>query len=124
MPRISELFMRGLLASLLTLGLWAAPVTAGGVPAPGKLVLDQWDAAYLQGGRAGHVRTYTTEVEQDGEKRLRTTVELRLTVKRFSDTISLAMDTGTVETPEGKVTGVFMRQFLGKDKELKLVVTV
>ncbi len=111
--------MRGLIASVLTLSLGAAPVLAGGTP-----VLDFWDAAYLQGGRAGYVHTYTEEITQNGEKLLRTTAELRLTIKRFTDTIQLGMDTGTLETPEGKVTGVFMRHYLGKTKKLEIAGTV
>ena len=36
----------------------------------------------------------------------------------------LSMDSGTVETIEGKVVGVFMKQFLGKNKTLELTGTV
>jgi len=43
------------------------------------------DAAYIQGGRAGHVCTTTTEVVRDGKKLLATTVDLNLTLKRFND---------------------------------------
>ena len=71
-----------------------------------------WDVAYLGDGKAGYVHTIAKEIDKDGQKLIHTTVELRLTVKRFTETIQLAMDTGTIETPEGKVTGVFMRQFL------------
>jgi len=95
-----------------------------GKSGPGRTVLEQWDAAYLQGGKAGYVHTFTQEVEQAGQKLLRTTVELRLNVKRNADTVQLGMDTGTVETQSGKVTGVFMRQFLGKNKTLDLTGTV
>jgi hypothetical protein len=70
------------------------------------------------------VHTFVVEYEQDGRKLYRTTQELNLTVKRFNDTIQLRMDTGTIETEEGKVVGVFMRQYLGKNKQLDLTGTV
>jgi predicted transglutaminase-like cysteine proteinase len=115
--------MRGLLATLLAFGCIAPSLHAGGA-SKAKTVFDQWEAAFLGGGRAGHVHTYTEEFDLEGEKLLRTTQELRLTVKRFKDVIQLAMDVGMTETPDGKVTGVFMRQYLGKTKQLDLSGTV
>lgn len=112
--------MRGLITAALTLGL-AAPAGAQGVATP---VLDLWDVAYLEGGRAGYVHTATTAVDRAGAKLLRTTMELRLTIKRFSDTVQLGMDTGSLETPEGTVAGVFMRHYLGKEKKLEVTGTV
>jgi hypothetical protein len=87
----------------------------------GKVVLDQWDAAYLRGGKAGYVHTTTVEFARDDEKILRTTVDMNLTLKRFESIISLRMETGTEETADGKVTGVFMRQYLGKQLSLQVV---
>jgi transglutaminase-like putative cysteine protease len=114
--------MRGLLASLLALGLCATPGLAG-TPA-GRKVLDVWDVAYLRGSPAGHVHTVADELEIDGQKLLRTTVELRLKVRRNNEPVELAMDTGAWETPEGRVTGTFMRQYLGKTKKLDITGTV
>ena len=111
--------MRALLLTLVTFGLLAPTGVAGEKPA-GKVVLDLWDAAYLQGGRAGYVHTFAEEFERDGHKLLRTTIELRLKVKRFGDTVELGMDTGDVQTPEGKILAVFMRQMLGKQKTLEI----
>lgn len=115
--------MRGLLASLLIVGLFASPLAAG-APSSRKPLLDAWDAAFLKGGRAGYVHTITEVIEKDGQKLLRTTAELRLTMKRFNETIQLGMDTGTFETPEGKVVGVFMTQYRGKQKALEIRGTV
>ena len=53
----------------------------------------------------------------DGTKFIRTTVELRLTVKRFSDTIEMAADNGTTETTDGIVTGTVTQD--GKATEIK-----
>jgi hypothetical protein len=94
------------------------PVQAGGTQ--GKLVYDSWDAAYLEGKRAGYVHT-SVEKQSDGdEPSYRTTMKMQLKVKRFNTLIELRMDTGTEETAEGKVTGVFMRQYLGQAKQLDL----
>ena len=110
-----------IVAFILLGGLSAA---MAGEPARGKLVLELWDAAYLENGKAGYVHTFTEEFQQNKETVLRTTVELRLTVKRNAEVIQLSMDTGTTETLEGKVVGVFMKQFLGKDKSLELTGSV
>ena len=55
--------------------------------AQNKVVLDLWDAAFLRNGKAGYVHTFTEEVKQNNQTLLRTTVELRLTVKRNEEVI-------------------------------------
>jgi transglutaminase-like putative cysteine protease len=122
-PAVKGFPMRRLFVTVVGLALFT-PITVAGDKTPGKLVLDLWDAAYLQDGRAGYVHTYTEAFERDGVKLLRTTIELRLKVKRFKDVIELGMDSGDVTTPEGKVVGVFMRQFLGNAKKLEIAGTV
>jgi transglutaminase-like putative cysteine protease len=87
----------------------------------GKLVQDTWNAAYLEGVRCGYARTSVREIDRDGHKILRTVMELKLTVQRFQDTVTLRMETGTEETPEGKVIGVSMKQFLGANQSLDSV---
>jgi hypothetical protein len=86
----------------------------------GKLVHETWDAAYLQGSKAGFVQTTVTQTGTAAEPLLRTEMKLQLNVKRFNTQIQLRMDTGTEETRSGKVLGVFMRQYLGTDKKLDL----
>src|SRR5439155_5570706 len=71
-------------------------------------------------GKAGYIHTLAKEIDRDGKKAIHTTVELRLTVKRFSDTVTMSMDTGSIETPDGKVAGVFMKHFLGKEQQLQI----
>jgi hypothetical protein len=73
--------------------------------APGKTIAEYWECAYLQGARSGYVHTMIREVEPEGVKLVQGTIALRLTVKRFSEVIQLAMDSGTVETPDGRVVG-------------------
>jgi transglutaminase-like putative cysteine protease len=109
--------MRGAAVGCLLVSLFIGQAARGGEP-QGKVVLDLWEAAYLKGGKAGHVHTIVRAFDQGRLLRART--ELRLTVKRFNDTIQLQMDNGDDETPTGKVTGLYMRQYLGKDKQLVL----
>jgi hypothetical protein len=91
---------------------------------PSRTILDVWHAAYLEGGRAGFGHTSVNEVERDGMKVLETTTELSLTVKRFQKIVELRMKTGSVETPEGKVLGVSMTQYLGNQRTLLMTGTV
>ena len=113
--------MRPWMSSLLALSFCTAPVCAG---SSGKVLLDTWDVAYLGDGKAGYIHTIAKEIDSDGKKVVHTTVELRLTVKRFNDTIQMSMDTGSIETGNGKVIGVFMKQFLGKQQQLQVDGTV
>ncbi len=104
----------------LSLALLFFPTVAlAGDPQP-KLVLDLWDAAYLQGSRAGYVHTFVQEHEKDGNRMLQATMELRLTVARSGEAIQLGMDTGTFETTNGKVLGTFFRHYLGQSKTLEI----
>src|SRR5262245_55587466 len=109
--------MRYHLTSLLAVLACALPTFAGD---KGKVVLDLWESAYLGDGKAGYVHTLAKEYEVDGTKLIRTTVELRLTVKRFSDTIEMAADTGTTETTDGIVTGTFMRQYQARQQQTQI----
>lgn len=100
-----------------TLGLLLSAGVAQAEPAP-KLIQETWDAAFLDGQRAGYVRTATEEIERDQQKVLRTTITLEMVLRRFQDTVRTRVDTGTEETAKGKVVAVFMRQALGKKQNL------
>jgi hypothetical protein len=102
--------------ALLGVLLLTAPLHAG--EPKSKLLVDLWDAAYLEGGKAGHVRTTVHEMTRDGQKRILTTIDLNLTLKRNDDVIQLRAITATEETPAGKVTGTYMKQQLGPKSEL------
>lgn len=106
--------------ALLILGA----ATARSAEPRGKLVKEQWDAAYLGDAKVGYFHTTLHEVERAGRKVLRTTLELNLTVKRFQALVNLRMESGTEENADGKVTGVFMRQFFDQGKQLVLEGTV
>lgn len=115
--------MRSMFFAFLAAAL-IQPVAWAGEPGKGKVILDWWDVAFLEGARTGFIHTQVEEIEKDGQKLHIATVELRLTVKRFTDTIQLSMDTGTIETAAGRVVGTVMRQMLGKGKELVIVGVV
>ena len=104
------------LASVLLLLVGSAPLLAQ--EKPDTIILEIWNAAYLNGHHSGWVHNITREVERDGQKVLRTQSDMELHLARESDTIRLHMVTGTEELPEGKVTGVFMRQRLSQNQDL------
>lgn len=108
--------MRHCLAVLLALCLCVPSAIAQ----ESKLLLDTWDAAYLGEGKAGYVHTTAKEIDQDGKKVIKTIVELRLTVKRFTDTVEMAADTGTTETADGTVSGTYMKLFLAKQQQTQI----
>lgn len=101
----------------------AQPTNAqsGKAPKENKLVADIWDVAYLEGAKAGYVHTYVTESEHAGKKFYQTVMVLFLTVKRNEQVIQLRMETGMLETPQGKVFGTYMRHYLGPEKRLEIV---
>jgi hypothetical protein len=111
--------MRRFLTTVMAFGL-LTPAAAAGEKLAGKVVFELWDAAYLEGGRAGYVHTFAEEYERDNVKLVRTTIELRLKVKRFSSVVDLGMDTGDVANPDGKVLGVFMRHYQGTQQTLEI----
>ena len=118
----SRLRLPGALLAALFLA-WLPP-EAVHAQASGKIVAEWWEAAFLQGVRAGYVRTIVEKFDADGLEHYRSTITFRLSVKRSGDIIELGMDSGTVELPDGKVFGTFMRQQLGKTKTVEIVGTV
>ncbi len=56
----------------------------------------------------------------DGKKLVRATRELRLTIKRDGQLAQLRADTGSEETPDGKVVAVFMKHWIGEQQALAM----
>jgi hypothetical protein len=110
--------MRKLMVVWVSVLCWAAQAQAG--DQAGKVIRETWDAAYLGGGKAGHVRTSIREINKAGQILHQTKMEYRLKVKRFQETLQLGMDIGDEATVTGQVTGVFMRQYLGSDTKVDL----
>jgi hypothetical protein len=114
--------MRRHFSLLVVVGLLSSPVLAA--DPPGKVVLETWDAALLNGGKSGFVHTIVRAEEKDSKKLFHAITELDLTVKRFNDTARIYMQSGTVESDNGKVTSVSMKQLIAKGQELVLTGNV
>src|SRR5690348_5206453 len=95
---------RGWLGGLVV--LLAAGRAAAEAP---RYVEEVWESAAVDGARVGYVHTTVEALAGDGPKRLRTTAELNLTFRRQRATVRLRVETGTEETDDGRVVGVFMR---------------
>jgi hypothetical protein len=91
----------------------------------GKIVQDVWETAYLDGIRVGYTHLTVEEFTRaDGQKIMRAARDLNLTVRRGKDQARLQALSGTDETADGTVVGVFMKQLLGTQvtQELRGVV--
>src|SRR5262245_39933153 len=108
--------MRARTAWCLGFLLVAGPV--GASEPQGKLVKETWDGVYMQGTKVGYERTWSYEIERDGQKLLRASGELNLRFRRYGAVAQGRQERGTEETREGKVVGVFMRQPLDQGKEI------
>jgi transglutaminase-like putative cysteine protease len=106
--------MRRWIAAVVIAITFSGPVLAQG---KSKLVEETWDAAYLEGGKAGTVHVTTDEIEQGGMKFFRTTMDLYLKAKRFNQVIELRFQIGNDETADGAVLGNFSRQKVGKTED-------
>jgi transglutaminase-like putative cysteine protease len=94
------------------------PLHAQEQPAQPKIVLDVWDAVYLDGAKMGYQRTTVEERPRDGQKTYYASRLMNLTLKRYDSVITQRMALSTEETAEGKVVGVSMTQFLDKDRKM------
>jgi hypothetical protein len=90
--------------------LAAAPVRAE-APAP-KVVLEVWEAAYLDGAKMGHQHTVVQQAERDGRKVFRTTKTMHLTLKRYNSVVNQRLVAGTEEGADGKVQALSLTMFL------------
>jgi HPt (histidine-containing phosphotransfer) domain-containing protein len=96
-------------------GLWllvALPVRAEAPPP--KVVVEAWDAVYLDGAKAGHQHTVVQQIERDGQKLFRTTKTQTLVLKRYNAIVTHRMAASCEETADGKVVGESITQFLDR----------
>jgi len=98
--------------------LLATPLHAQQQSAESKIVLDVWDAVYLDGAKMGYQRTTVEERQRDGEKIFHTTRFMHLTLKRYDSVVSQRLALSTDETSAGKVVGVSMTHYLDKDRKI------
>jgi transglutaminase-like putative cysteine protease len=107
--------MRRASAWCLAVLLFVLPPLRAADP-PGKVVGETWEAAYLEGAKVGFTHTTVRELEREGQKFLRTTMEMDLTIARYKATARLRMELGDDETPDGKVLAVVTRLFADRDQ--------
>jgi hypothetical protein len=104
---------------------WVGPIIfwlAATAPAaePGSIVGETWDAAYLNGAKAGYYHVTVREFHSEGQTLRRVTQELDLKLNRGGGTVGIHAETGDDETPDGKVVGVFVRHGLAKNLVLEI----
>ena len=111
--------------------LAVGPARAQEAPAA-KVVLDVWDAAYLEGVKAGHRHTTVQEIDYDGGKAYRTTQTMSLSIKRYNAVVKQRLETSSVERPGGAVLALSLTQYLDGGRQVtqagrvegdKLIVT-
>src|SRR5437764_345123 len=106
---------------MATQGAWCLALWLGVAPAavePRPAVEETWEVAQVEGAKVGFLHTTVRALDDGGGKRLRTTAALDLNFRRNQALLRLRMEQGSEETPEGKVVGVFMRQFHGEGRQL------
>ncbi len=98
--------------------LAVAPARAQQAPAA-KVVLDLWDAVYLDGAKMGYQHVTVEQVERDGQKIFHTTKLMHLTLKRYDGVVTQRLAMSTDETADGKVVGVSMTHYLDKGQKVE-----
>ncbi|MGD9713835.1 MAG: transglutaminase family protein [Thermomicrobiales bacterium] len=83
---------------------------------------ESFDIALLDGARVGTLTTTVTS-EKDN-KLLRVKAVLDLTLRRFGSPVRLRMEQGSIESPDGTILAVFMKQLPGGGRSLVLDGTV
>src|SRR5260370_24291845 len=70
---------------------------------------DSWDAVYLAGSKVGYIHTYIAPVKDKGRDLLRVRVDMVLSFMRQRDRITMGMNFGTIEDPDGTVLAMDTR---------------
>jgi hypothetical protein len=110
--------MRKLTASVLLFLI--AVVPAWGDQPAGRLVEETRYAARLGSETIGSSHTTVREVDRNGTKVFVTTIELKLNIRRAGQVSHYGMETGSEENAEGKVSKVWMKQYLEGQLTLRL----
>lgn len=103
---------------------WCLAVAIGLAPAISRAtpIEETWESVTVDGVRVGSV--HTTVVEVGDRHNRRATADLSLSFRRHKAILSLRMEQGSEETADGKVVGVFMRQYHGGKTMLNLTGTL
>jgi hypothetical protein len=87
-------------------------------PAAPRIVLDVWDAVYVNGAKMGYQHTTVERRVRNDSKTFHTTRFLSLTLKRYDSVVTQRLALTTDETSDGKVIGVSMTQYLDNDRKV------
>src|ERR1700676_4230249 len=101
---------------IAVLFLVISPLGAEPIAAPAKPVKETWEAVYIESAKAGYFHTTVREIERDGKKLLADTQAMRLGVKREGKVLTLRVESGDVETADGKVVGESLTMYGGDGK--------
>ena len=71
--------------------------------APAQAQSESWDAVFIGNNKVGSIRTRVNPVKDKDRSLLNVLVDYKLTVRRGNDSVVIAMQYGTIETPEGEV---------------------
>ena len=93
-------------------------LTALGV-GPTARAEESWDAVYLSGSKVGHIHTFIEPVKDKGRALVRVRVDMALTFKRLRDKVTMQLQYGTIETPEGEVLRLDTRTLVS-DQEMRV----
>ncbi len=113
-----------LTVAVFLLGLGGSAFTAE--PLKSSTTQEYWETVFARdrAGRdqqIGYSRLLLENVESGGKSIIRATRELRITIKRDGQRAQLRADTGTEETAEGQVVGVFMRHWIAEKQSLTII---
>ncbi len=108
-------------ALLVAIGMAMLPAVRADTSPSGELVEESWESAQVEGAKIGFRHTTVHRIDTANGKRLRASAELELTFKRNNALLRLRRVSGTEETADGKVVGVFMRQ--GQEGGRQMVLT-
>lgn len=108
------MFTRGALLVLLLLSVTSRQVTAAE---------EHWESATVEGSAVGYRHTILREPAGRGGRQ-KSSADLNLTFRRNNATVQVRMEYGTEENLDGKVVGVFMRQYQGVGCQVSLVGTL
>jgi transglutaminase-like putative cysteine protease len=81
----------------------------GAAAEPDRPLEETFETVLVDGSRVGSMHTTVHRHDNDG-KQLRITATLDLTLRRYGSMVQLRREEGSVESPDGKLLAVFMRQ--------------
>jgi transglutaminase-like putative cysteine protease len=87
-------------------------------PPNGKVLKEVWEAAYLDGNQAGHVRGLYRELNMGGMKVIEASSEFELTVVRFGQSHQIQFTMANHETTDGKVLAIVMQENTAKGQKI------